>query len=81
VALAPDYGRAAGDPRDDLAPASVIAKTFLMLKTFRAYRTNSLRQEKSLRDHGAAGGKPESLVIGAAGVVNSFASGRTRPGA
>jgi hypothetical protein len=35
----------------------VIAKTFLSGKTFRAYDTNFLRQEKSFRDHGRAPGR------------------------
>jgi hypothetical protein len=29
----------------------MIKKTFFMAKTFRAHSTNSLRYEKSLRDH------------------------------
>ena len=33
---------------------AMIAKTFLLAKTFRVYGTNFLRQEKSLRDHKAA---------------------------
>jgi hypothetical protein len=41
-----------------LAKATMSAKTFFMAKTFRAQSTNYLRQEKSLRDHGAGDGKP-----------------------
>jgi len=36
----------------------MIAKTFIIAKTFRAHGTNSLPQEKSLRDHGDALGRP-----------------------
>jgi hypothetical protein len=36
----------------------VIAKTFLSAKTFRAYGTNFLRQEKSFRDHSRVLGRP-----------------------
>jgi hypothetical protein len=36
----------------------MIAKTFLLAKTFRAYGTNFLRQEKSIRDHGDEQGGP-----------------------
>jgi hypothetical protein len=34
--------------------AAVIAKTFFLTKEIRAIRTKSLRQKKSLRDHGGA---------------------------
>jgi hypothetical protein len=36
----------------------MIAKTFLMAKTFHAYGDNFFRQEKSLRDHGDERGGP-----------------------
>jgi hypothetical protein len=36
----------------------MIAKTFLLAKLFRAYGTNFLPQEKSLRDHGDELGHP-----------------------
>jgi hypothetical protein len=36
----------------------MIAKTFLMAKTFHAYGENFFRQEKSLRDHGDEQGGP-----------------------
>jgi hypothetical protein len=41
----------------------MIAKTFLTAKTFRAYGTNFLRQEKSFRDHGGAPGRPMSSDV------------------
>jgi len=35
----------------------MIAKTFVIAKTFRAHSANFLRQEKSIRDHGDALGQ------------------------
>jgi hypothetical protein len=40
----------------------MIAKTFFIAKTFRAYGTNFLRQEKSLRDHGGEVGRPMLML-------------------
>src|SRR5580700_9736884 len=42
-------------------PRGVIAKTFLLRKTFRAHGTNFLRQEKSIRDHGYAAGPTDVI--------------------
>jgi hypothetical protein len=33
---------------------AIMAKDFIIAKTFRAYSTNFFRQDKSLRDHGGS---------------------------
>jgi hypothetical protein len=44
----------------------MIAKAFLLAKTFRAYGTNFLRQEKSFQDHSAKHGRSVNRAAGAA---------------
>jgi hypothetical protein len=50
------HGRSRLNLRSSALP--MIAKTFVIAKTFRSYRANFLRHAKSLRDHGDAPRRP-----------------------
>src|ERR1700727_1312208 len=55
-----------------------IAKSFLLAKTFRAHSTNSLLQEKSLRDHVDAPGRPNVIRRHASALMHHKPHGTRR---